>query len=127
MSEGGIGWVAMLHDRLENIVDRSGYGRYFPGDLRPAEVLHRNFWFCDHRRPVDARRRATTVGVDHIMFESDYPHGDGTWPDTQAVFADVFGALPADEIAKISHENAAALFRHPLPPPGTPHAVGVRG
>ena len=34
--------------------------------------------------------------------------------------------LPADEIAKISHENAAKLFRHPLPPPGNPHAVGVR-
>ena len=26
MSEGGIGWVAMLIDRLENIIDRSGYG-----------------------------------------------------------------------------------------------------
>src|SRR5204863_10172735 len=26
ISEGGIGWVAMLIDRLENIVDRSGYG-----------------------------------------------------------------------------------------------------
>ena len=30
MSEGGIGWVAMLHDRLENIVDRSGYGALLP-------------------------------------------------------------------------------------------------
>jgi hypothetical protein len=38
----------------------------------------------------------------------------------------VFGALTADEIAKISHENAAQLFRHPLPPPGSPHAIGVR-
>ena len=58
------------------------------------------------------------------MFETDYPHGDGTWPDTQPVFAEVFGGLPADEVAKIGHENAARLFRHPLPPPGNPHAVG---
>ena len=69
MSEGGIGWVAMLHDRLENIVDRSGYGHYFPGDLRPAEILHRNFWFSHDRRPVDAvdagdgRRRPHHVRV----------------------------------------------------------------
>jgi predicted TIM-barrel fold metal-dependent hydrolase len=125
MSEGGIGWVAMLHDRLENIVDRSGYGHYFPGDLRPAEVLHRNFWFSTIDDPSTLNTRHT-IGVDHIVFESDYPHGDGTWPDTQQVFADVFGALPADEIAKISHENAAQLFRHPLPPPGNPHAIGVR-
>ena len=125
MSEGGIGWVAMLHDRLENIVDRSGYGKYFSGDLRPAEVLARNFWFCTIDDPSTLVTRGT-IGVDHIMFETDYPHGDGTWPDSQAVFASVFGALPADEVAKISHENAAALFRHPLPPAGSPHAVGLR-
>jgi predicted TIM-barrel fold metal-dependent hydrolase len=125
MSEGGIGWVAMLHDRLENIVDRSGYGHYFPGDLRPAEILHRNFWFSTIDDPSTLSTR-DVVGIDHITFESDYPHGDGTWPDTQKVFDEVFGGLRADEIAKISHENAAALFRHPLPPPGNPHAIGVR-
>ena len=113
MSEGGIGWVAMLHDRLENIVDRSGYGA-LPRRLRPAEVLHRNFWFCTIDDPSTLVTR-DTVGVDHITFESDYPHGDGTWPDTQAVFAMFGGHIPADEIAKISHENAAPLFRHPFP------------
>jgi predicted TIM-barrel fold metal-dependent hydrolase len=126
MSEGGIGWVAMLHDRLENIVDRSGYGRYFQSkELRPAEVLHRNFWFCTIDDPSTISTRHT-VGVDHIMFETDYPHGDGTWPDSQAVFDEFYGSLPADEVAKISHENAAALFRHPLPPAGSPHAAGLR-
>src|SRR6185437_13202651 len=44
MSEGGIGWVAMLLDRLENMVDRSGYGKGW--DMRPADVVRRNFWFC---------------------------------------------------------------------------------
>jgi predicted TIM-barrel fold metal-dependent hydrolase len=125
MSEGGIGWVAMLHDRLENIVDRSGYGDYFSGDLRPAEVLHRNFWFCTIDDPSTICTR-DTVGVEHIMFETDYPHGDGTWPDSQAVFDRFYGALPADEIAMISHENAAALYRHPLPPADSPHAAGLR-
>jgi predicted TIM-barrel fold metal-dependent hydrolase len=126
MSEGGIGWVAMLHDRLENIVDRSGYGRYFQSkELRPADVLHRNFWFCTIDDPSTISTRHT-VGIDHIMFETDYPHGDGTWPDSQDVFEQFYGSLPPDEIAKISHENAAALFRHPLPPPGSPHAAGLR-
>jgi predicted TIM-barrel fold metal-dependent hydrolase len=125
MSEGGIGWVAMLIDRLENIVDRSGYGGYFPGNLRPAEVLRRNFWFATIDDPSTLSTR-DTIGVDHITFESDYPHGDGTWPDTQDVFAQFFGAMSDDEIAKISHENAAKLFRHPLPPKDSPFAIGVR-
>lgn len=114
MSEGGIGWVAMLLDRLDNIVDRSGYALDTFGDLRPAEVLKRNFWFCtiDDPSTIDTRHR---IGVDHIMVETDYPHGDGTWPDTQALIADVWSHLPDDELRKICHENAAALYRHPLP------------
>ncbi len=126
MSEGGIGWVAMLHDRLENIIDRSGYGRYFPSDdLRPADLLSRNFWFCTLDDPSTLSTR-DTVGVDRIMFESDYPHGDGTWPDSQSVIGDLWGGLPESDLAMMTHENAAALFRHPLPPAGSRLAVGLR-
>jgi hypothetical protein len=61
MSEGGIGWVAMLLDRLDNIVDRSGYGMGW--DIRPSEVLQRNFWFCtiDDPSTIATRHR---IGVD---------------------------------------------------------------
>jgi len=112
MSEGGIGWVAMLLDRLENIVDRSGYGAGW--DVRPADVLRRNFWFCtlDDPSTIDTRH---TIGVENIMVETDYPHGDGTWPDTQAVIEQLWGHIPNDELRSMCCENAAALFRHPLP------------
>jgi len=112
MSEGGIGWVAMLLDRLDNVVDRSGYGMGW--DERPADVLRRNFWFCtiDDPSTIDTRH---AIGVENIMAETDYPHGDGTWPDTQAVLAKAWGHLPAAEMRAICCENAAALYRHPLP------------
>jgi predicted TIM-barrel fold metal-dependent hydrolase len=112
MSEGGIGWVAMLLDRLDNIVDRSGYGLGW--EIRPAEVLRRNFWFCtiDDPSTIDTRER---IGVDKIMVETDYPHGDGTWPDTQAVIEKVWGHIPRRELRMMCSENAAALYRHPLP------------
>ena len=115
----------MLIDRLENIVDRSGYGVYFPGDMRPADALRQNFWFATIDDPSTISTRHT-IGVDNICFESDYPHGDGTWPDTQSVFEQFYGALPVDEQAKISHENAAKLFRHALPPTDSPFAAGMR-
>jgi predicted TIM-barrel fold metal-dependent hydrolase len=117
MSEGGIGWVAMLHDRLENMVERSGYGKGWT--MRPAEVLRRNFWFCtlDDPSTIDTR---STIGVENIMVEVDYPHGDGTWPDTQQVIADSWGHIPTDELRAMCCENAAALYRHPLPDPVLP-------
>ena len=49
------------------------------------------------------------------MVEVDYPHGDGTWPDTQQVIAEYWGHIPPDEIRAMCCENAAALYRHPLP------------
>jgi predicted TIM-barrel fold metal-dependent hydrolase len=112
MSEGGIGWVGMLLDRLDNIVDRSGYGMGW--DIRPAEVLRRNFWFCtiDDPSTIDTRY---AIGVENIMLEVDYPHGDSTWPDTQAVIEKAWGHIPTHELRMMCSENAAKLYRHPLP------------
>lgn len=112
MSEGGIGWVAMLIDRLDNIVDRSGYAADWP--VRPADVLRRNFWFCTIDDPSTIETRHT-IGVENIMVEVDYPHGDSTWPDTQDVIQRCWGHLPAAELRAICSENAARLYRHPLP------------
>ena len=118
MSEGGIGWVPMVMDRLDFMMSQSGHGRttwkQMAGSVLPSEILGRNFWFCtiDDPTTIEVRER---IGVDHIMLECDYPHADSTWPDTQEFARRTLGKLPADEIAKITHQNAAALFRHPLP------------
>jgi predicted TIM-barrel fold metal-dependent hydrolase len=57
----------------------------------------------------------STIGVENILFESDYPHGDGTRPDTQAVIHNVLGDLRLEEIHAITHANASKLYQHPLP------------
>ncbi len=115
MSEGGIAWVAGLIDRLDNIMRRSGYGSGWPDkSISPSECLRRNFWFCMIDDPSTIATK-DVIGVENILFESDYPHGDGTWPDTQDVMHRLLGGLPESEIRMIAHENAAKLYRHPLP------------
>ena len=112
MSEGGIGWVPMLIDRLDNIIDRSGYGLGW--DERPADILRRNFWFCTLDDPSTIALRHV-IGVENIMLETDYPHGDGTWPHTQSVLENYWGDIPANVMRMMCSENAAKLYRHPLP------------
>jgi predicted TIM-barrel fold metal-dependent hydrolase len=115
MSEGGIAWVAGLIDRVDNIMARSGYGVGWPGkDVTPSECLRRNFWFCMIDDPSTIATRHA-IGVENILCESDYPHGDGTWPDTQAVLERMLRGLPVEEVRMMTHENAAKLYRHPLP------------
>ncbi len=115
MSEGGLGWVAMLVDRLDFLVDRSEYlsNGYGP-DNRPADVLRRNFWFCtiDDPSTIDTRYG---IGVENVMLEVDYPHGDSTWPHTQQMIEKCWGHIPDDELQLMTHLNAAKLFRQPLP------------
>jgi predicted TIM-barrel fold metal-dependent hydrolase len=116
MSEGGIAWVAGLIDRLDNIMARSGYGGGWPDSkISPSDCLRRNFWFCMIDDPSTLSTK-DAIGIENILFESDYPHGDGTWPDTQSVMKKLLGNLPGNEIRMIAHENAAKLYRHPLPP-----------
>ncbi len=44
------------------------------------------------------------------MLETDYPHSDSTWPDTQDILAQQFTVIPEDETEKIMHANARALY-----------------
>jgi predicted TIM-barrel fold metal-dependent hydrolase len=118
LSEGGIGWVPMLMDRVDYVVDHSASGTEsatWTSELRPSEVLGRNFWFCTIDDP-SMTPLLDRIGLDHVMLECDYPHADSTWPDTQAVLASSFGRLDEAVLRKVAGGNAAALFDHPLPP-----------
>jgi predicted TIM-barrel fold metal-dependent hydrolase len=114
MSEGGIGWVAALLDRLDHMGSYSAMYGNWKGDLTPREVLQRNFWFCAVEDPSAFVQR-DRIGVDHILVESDYPHCDSTWPNTQRVIETEIGGLPAEDIAKMTWKNASELYRHPVP------------
>jgi predicted TIM-barrel fold metal-dependent hydrolase len=116
MSEGGIGWVAMLADRVDYVLDHSASGTdagNWRDDRRPSEVLAQNFWFCSIDDPSSLDGMLARFGPDHVMLEVDYPHADSTWPDTQALVHDRLGHLPPDVVAKLTHGNAEELFRWP--------------
>lgn len=117
-SEGGVGWVAMLADRADYVLAHSASGHesgVWKADLLPSEVLRRNFWFCTIEDPSSIESCRQAVGAEHIMVESDYPHADSTWPDTQEVLQRTLGHLPPPELELVAAGNAAGLFRHPLP------------
>ncbi len=120
MSEGGIGWVPMLLDRLDYIMSHSGAGGSlaWEGELSPSEVLLTNFWFCmlDDPSTLPILDR---IGSDRVMVEVDYPHSDSTWPDCQEVlrrrFTDPAVRLSDTAVADLTHRTAARVFRAPLP------------
>jgi predicted TIM-barrel fold metal-dependent hydrolase len=115
-SEGGLGWAVMLMDRLEWVMGHSGsgYSTWADPELSPMDQMRRNYWFCTIDIPPTLALR-DRLGLDHIMIESDYPHADSTWPDTQDNARRGLAGLTDDEVRKITWENASKLFRHPVP------------
>jgi predicted TIM-barrel fold metal-dependent hydrolase len=119
LSEGGIGWVAGILDRLDHCFKyQLGYlPTWRDVDASPSEVLRRNFWFCalDDDAGMVVRER---IGVEHILVESDYPHADSSWPDTQAMLTRQLErqGVDSDDARRITWQNASELFRHPVPP-----------
>ncbi|MGH7747520.1 MAG: amidohydrolase family protein, partial [Candidatus Dormibacteria bacterium] len=51
------------------------------------------------------------IGMDNILWESDYPHTDTSWPNSRAIVEKHLGHLPADEQRKIAFDNAQRIFR----------------
>ena len=115
-SEGGISWVPMLIDRIDYVLDHSAVGSdgWDDPNLSPTDALRRNFWFCtiDISSTIALRDH---IGIDHICLESDYPHADSTWPDTQALAHAGLAPLTPEEVRKLTWANASDLFRHPVP------------
>jgi predicted TIM-barrel fold metal-dependent hydrolase len=118
LSEGGVGWVNMLADRVDYVLDHSASGSEsanWHDQLKPSEVLARNFWFCTIDDPSTLNSVLERFGPDHIMLEVDYPHADSTWPFTQDLVYQRIGSLEDQVIAKLTHQNAEVLFRWPIP------------
>ena len=114
LSEGGIGWVPMMIDKLD-YMRRAGTPKAWQrfGDMDPLELLHRNFWFTSFCDPLTLRLRRD-IGVDRIMVETDYPHSDSSWPDSQELLARQLQGVPEDEAAMLTWQNAVELYRHPM-------------
>jgi hypothetical protein len=112
LSESGIGWLAMLLDKIDYVM-RTGSAWDEPS-ISPTELLHRNFWFSSFYDPRSFQLR-DVVPLDRVMVESDYPHFDSSWPDTQRTLEHQLQGFTADEVAQVTHRNALELYRHELP------------
>ena len=53
---------------------------------------------------------AHLVGEDNVIWGSDYPHGDGVWPDSMKIIEEDLGALDEKVRRKITCENAGKLY-----------------
>ena len=50
------------------------------------------------------------IGITNLLWGSDYPHPEGTWPYTDACLQHAFHGIPQQETARILGENALDFY-----------------
>jgi predicted TIM-barrel fold metal-dependent hydrolase len=92
-------------------LDRKAEGPYdFPGmKLKPTEYFHRNMaiTFMDDEYGLGLRH---DIGVENILWSTDFPHPATTWPHSRAVVDRQFADIPAPERELICSGNASRLY-----------------
>jgi uncharacterized protein len=106
------GWVAHFAYRLDQMYERhhSWLGRNAaPIRRRPSEYLTEQCWYTFQKDPVAVETR-DRVGVGQLMWASDYPHSDSTWPHSRKVIERDFSGVARPDLEAIVGGNAAALY-----------------
>ena len=114
ITEGTAQWVPsflqLLDQRASSHRGSSKLGDYTSHlSMKPSEYFARNIRVgASIPRPEVMMRHQ--IGVASLMWGSDYPHPEGTWPNTAARLADSFVGVPEDEIAAILGGNAVEFY-----------------
>jgi predicted TIM-barrel fold metal-dependent hydrolase len=81
-----------------------------PARRRPSEYWSSNCLASlsfVHRAEVEMRHE---IGIERAAFGTDYPHPEGTWPNTVTWISDAFTGVPDDEARLLLGENAIRFF-----------------
>jgi predicted TIM-barrel fold metal-dependent hydrolase len=113
-AENNCGWLPYYLQRMDR-----GFARFGPSGtvtpwptkltLKPSEYFRRQMYctFIDDSFGVASRH---WIGVDNVMWSSDYPHTASTWPHSRDIIERDFKDVSEVEKRKIVRENVAQLY-----------------
>ncbi|HIK85540.1 MAG TPA: amidohydrolase [Myxococcales bacterium] len=116
VTEGSTIWVPELLQLMDHRYAEhhftaklgTGYRKHLK--MKPSEYFRRNIRVGSSamsRREAELRHE---IGLETIMWGTDYPHPEGTWPITRKIMVDTFRGLPEQDIAAMLGGNAAKFY-----------------
>jgi len=111
LGEAGLGWIPYVIERLDHehhkYYDKTQDHRL---SMLPSEIFARQVYvtYEDEKLGVELIPR---IGVGNVMWASDYPHGDSTWPHSRQAIADSpVSSLGEDAMRRIVCDNCAEIY-----------------
>ena len=111
LTETGTAWIL---ERLRVLEFKANlpFFKHFTGELSltPTEYFQRQCFIGASFMPRHEGEHRHRVGLDRIMWGSDYPHLEGTWPRTREYMQETFVGYPESEIRAILGETALNAY-----------------
>ena len=112
--ESGMGWVpfaveALEHQFQEMLPSKRNVLKKQPWDYFRDHFMC-TFWF----EKIAPKQLLETIGVDNVMFETDFPHPTSLYPGVQAHIKDVLGRYDYAIKKKVLQDNAVRFYKLPF-------------
>lgn len=109
MIETGVGWIPHFLEQIDDRYWRNRSWGNIPIKEPPSFYWFRNMsaTFITDRNGVENRH---AVGVDNMMWSSDYPHHGNDWPYSRMTIDSMMSHIDRDERSRIIGANAARIF-----------------
>ncbi len=108
--EGGIGWLAFFKERAERVYRKHASWTAHGIRTRPSAWFGTNL-FATFEEDAAGLHAVELIGAETLLWASDYPHSETTWPRSREAIAAQFRDVPAAVTDKIVGGNAARLYR----------------
>jgi predicted TIM-barrel fold metal-dependent hydrolase len=107
--EGQIGWISFFQYYSDHLYEKHRFWTKSELQEPPSYYFRRQVFGTFMEDPVGLREREH-IGVDNIMWASDYPHSETTWPNSKALTDEWFTPFGDEDKAKILWKNCAKLY-----------------
>jgi predicted TIM-barrel fold metal-dependent hydrolase len=112
VAESQIGWIPYFLQRADQVWDQHrGYNDVWEKIRIPPSTFFRSNISCTFFDDDFGLDSIEAIGVENVLFESDYPHGDTNWPDSLKVANKMTKHLTPEIARKVVWENGAKLFQ----------------
>jgi predicted TIM-barrel fold metal-dependent hydrolase len=111
--ESGGGWLPNVLERMDDQV------KAFPSEARwlsllPSEYFKRQCWISFEPNEDTLPLLAETIGVDRIIWASDYPHADAPYPGAPRRLLENLSGLSIEAQSLIAGQNAVVAYKLPV-------------
>jgi predicted TIM-barrel fold metal-dependent hydrolase len=110
--ESGVGWIPFILEALEYSIAEASAGAGLT--MAPIDYFRRQVFACFWFERSDLAHQVRRVGVDNVMFETDFPHPTCLYPSPLERAAERLVDFTDVERAKVFSGNAAKLYKIPL-------------